>query len=118
LTVRHGEAGSHADFGWQQLTDAILRVARDRNVDRATAYLLWGSFARAKDTLILEHEDDNQNILVLESPHPSPLADGFVGNGHFAATNEFLTAHDRLPIDWALPVPEPGVTTRHTCTEL
>ena len=34
LTVRDGEAGSHADFGWQKLTDAIIRVVRDRNASR------------------------------------------------------------------------------------
>ena len=45
LTVRDGVAGSHADFGWQNLTDAILRIARDRNADDPTVYLLWGSYA-------------------------------------------------------------------------
>jgi len=117
LTVRHGEAGSHAAFGWQLLTDAILRVARDRNADRATAYLLWGAFAQAKSRLILEH-GEHPNLLVLQSPHPSPLATGFVGNGHFAATNDFLVEQGRTAIDWSLPAPAPGVTTRHSCREL
>jgi uracil-DNA glycosylase len=120
LTVRHGEAGSHADFGWQRLTEAILSVARDRNADRPTAYLLWGSYARNSRGLILEEGPNpyNPNVLVLESPHPSPLATGFVGNGHFAAANAFLTEHDRAPIDWSLPVPDPGVATTHRCNEL
>jgi uracil-DNA glycosylase len=117
LTVRHGEAGSHASFGWQQLTDAILRVARDRNAERATAFLLWGAFAQAKSRLILE-TGANPNILVLESPHPSPLTTGFVGNGHFARTNQFLVEGDRTPIDWSLPPPVTGVTPRHSCSEL
>ena len=101
LTVRHGEAGSHKAFGWQNLTDAILRVARDRNAERPTAYLLWGSFARASKTLILEN-GANPNILVLESNHPSPLATGFVGNDHFAAANRFLVDNGRAAIDWTL----------------
>jgi uracil-DNA glycosylase len=115
LTVQHGKAGSHADFQWQPLTDAILRIARDRNKDRATAYLLWGSFARAKSKLILE-TGANPNILILQSNHPSPLATGFVGNGHFAAANDFLVEHGRTAIDWSLPAASGA--TKHSCTEL
>ena len=109
LTVRHGEAGSHEDFGWQSLTDAILRVARERNADQATAYMLWGSFARAA------RPPASPNVLVLESNHPSPLTSGFVGNGHFAAANAFLVENGRSPIDWALPAPTGD--TAHDCTE-
>jgi uracil-DNA glycosylase len=116
LTVRHGEAGSHKDMGWQNLSNAILRVARDRNAHRATTYLLWGSFARAAKSLILEG-GTNPNILVLESNHPSPLATGFVGNGHFTSANKFLVDGGRTPIDWSLPAPAAGVTTAHDCTE-
>jgi len=117
LTVRHGAAGSHADFGWQKLTDAILAVARDRNADDPTVYLLWGSYARAKKSLVLEEgpNPNNPNVLVLESNHPSPLATGFYGNGHFAAANDFFADHGVSPIDWALAAPAAGVTTKHKC---
>lgn len=101
LTVQHGAAGSHKDFGWQQLTNAILRVARDRNAARPTVYLLWGSFARSAKQLVLEG-GANPNILVLESNHPSPLATGFYGNGHFGKANAFLEDNGRAPIDWRL----------------
>ncbi|MEJ7601909.1 MAG: uracil-DNA glycosylase [Kofleriaceae bacterium] len=111
LTVRHGEAGSHASFGWQSLTDAILRVVRERNADQATAYMLWGSFARAA------RPPAAANILTLESNHPSPLTSGFVGNGHFAAANAFLVEHGRSAIDWSLAAPADGVETAHDCTE-
>lgn len=117
LTVRHGVAGSHAAFGWQNLTDAILRVARDRNAARPTVFMLWGSYARAKARLVVEN-GANPNALVLESPHPSPLADGFVGNGHFARANAFLVAGDRTPVDWSLPPPPAGVTPQHSCREI
>ena len=117
LTVRHGTAGSHADFGWQKLTDAILKVARDRNADDPTVYLLWGSYARAKRALIVEEgpNPNNANVLVLESNHPSPLATGFYGIGHFAAANDFFADHGVAPIDWALPAPAAGGTTKHKC---
>ncbi len=120
LTVRHGAAGSHADFGWQNLTDAIIEIARDRNAEDPTVYMLWGSYARAKRTLILEEgpNPNNPNALVLESNHPSPLATGFVGNGHFAAANAFFADNGATRIDWALPPPDAGVVTKHKCTEL
>jgi uracil-DNA glycosylase len=120
LTVRHGVAGSNADFGWQNLTDAILRVARDRNADDPTVYLLWGSFAREKKSLIVDEGPNpgNPNVLVLESNHPSPLATGFVGNDHFATANKFFDEHGASMIDWSLPPPASGVTTAHKCTEL
>ncbi len=119
LTVRHGAAGSHADYGWQRLTDAILRIARDRNADKPTAYMLWGAYAREAKALILEDgpNPNNPNVVVLESNHPSPLATGFVGNGHFAAANEFLVSRGRTPIDWSLPLPDAGATTAHRCGE-
>ncbi|MEO8706848.1 MAG: uracil-DNA glycosylase [Kofleriaceae bacterium] len=112
LTVRHGAAGSHADFGWQSLTDAILAVVRDRNKDQATAYLLWGAFARAKVSLI---GTTNPKVLILEAAHPSPLAHGFYGNGHFAKANTFLVDQGRTPIEWSLPAPAAGTTTKHSC---
>jgi uracil-DNA glycosylase len=41
-------------------------------------------------------------VKILKSPHPSPLATGFVGNGHFASANEFLVDHERAAVDWSL----------------
>jgi uracil-DNA glycosylase len=42
---------------------------------------------------------------VLEAPHPSPLSAhrGFLGCGHFALANAYLSEHHRQPIDWRLP---------------
>jgi uracil-DNA glycosylase len=120
LTVRHGVAGSHKDFGWQPLTDAILRIVRDRNRDQATVYMLWGAFAQAKQPLILGRENGasppaNPKVDVLLSPHPSPLATGFYGNGHFASANEFLVKQGRTEIDWSLPPPGAGATLAPSC---
>jgi uracil-DNA glycosylase len=118
LTVRDGTPGSHKDFGWQSLSDAILRVVRDRNHDLATAYLLWGAFAQAKESLIAGRENGlnpppNPMTTVLKSPHPSPLAQGFVGNGHFGLANRFLVAQGRTPVDWSLPAPAAGEMPAH-----
>lgn len=95
LTVRAGEAASHAGHGWEQFTDAVIRclnVRRDNLV-----FILWGSYAIHKGAFI-----DRNRHLVLESPHPSPLSAhrGFFGNRHFSRANEFLSKHDKTPILW------------------
>jgi uracil-DNA glycosylase len=121
LTVQHGRPGSHKDFGWQSLTDAILRVARDGSQKRATAYLLWGRFAEGKQAIILGQEagatrPPRSNVKVLTSAHPSPLTNGFVGNDHFASANRFLVSAGRTPITWKLPGVR-GAAPSHSCVE-
>lgn len=95
LSVRSGEANSHADFGWHQFTDAVIRAVSER--EKHVVFMLWGAFARKKSVLI-----DTSKHLILESAHPSPLSahNGFFGNGHFTKANEYLIAHSRSPIDW------------------
>lgn len=97
LTVRAGMANSHKGKGWEQFTDAIINAVNAQ--DRPVVYLLWGSNARAKKTLIT-----NKQHLVLETVHPSPLSayNGFFGCGHFVKANEFLANNGLEPIDWQI----------------
>ena len=96
LTVEKNKPGSHRDIGWQNFTDAVIRKLSSRR--EHLAFLLWGNFAKKKKSLI-----DTSKHLVLESPHPSPLAgDGFFGNHHFSRTNEYLNNHGKEPVDWSL----------------
>ena len=55
---------------------------------------------RSKQKLI-----DTTRHLVLKSAHPSPLSAyrGFLGNGHFSRTNQYLKQCGLTPIDWRLP---------------
>ncbi len=96
LSVRSGEANSHADYGWHQFTDAVIRTISER--EEHVVFMLWGAFARKKVALI-----GASKHLILESAHPSPLSahNGFLGNGHFKKANEYLAAHGRSPIDWS-----------------
>ncbi|MFM6923107.1 MAG: uracil-DNA glycosylase, partial [Polynucleobacter victoriensis] len=49
LTVQLNLAASHAQFGWQDLTDALLyRLAKTQS----TIWLLWGAHAQKKKALI------------------------------------------------------------------
>lgn len=95
LTVRAHLPASHANIGWNAVTDAAIKalsVGRENLV-----FLLWGSHARRKAELI-----DRSKHLVLEAPHPSPLSAsrGFFGCRHFSRTNDYLTNHGLQPIDW------------------
>ncbi|MBU6310378.1 uracil-DNA glycosylase [Patescibacteria group bacterium] len=95
LSVESGLANSHAEYGWHQFTDAVIKGVSD--AAEHVVFLLWGSYARKKAHLI-----DSTKHLILESAHPSPLSAhrGFFGNNHFARANEYLVAHGRGAIDW------------------
>ncbi|MBO9576009.1 MAG: uracil-DNA glycosylase [Sphingobium sp.] len=98
LTVEMGQAGAHANKGWERFTDAV--IARVNALDAPVAFLLWGSYAQKKAAFV-----DPARHLVLKAPHPSPLSahNGFFGCRHFSRANEFLDAQGRGTIDWALP---------------
>jgi uracil-DNA glycosylase len=95
LTVRAHQAGSHQNRGWEQFTDAVIRVLSEKKEN--IVFLLWGSYAQRKGEII-----DAQRHLLLQSPHPSPLSAyrGFFGNGHFGKANNYLISKNKQPIDW------------------
>ncbi len=97
LTVRAGQANSHRNKGWEQVTDAVIRHLNER--EQPVVFLLWGANARAKSQLIT-----NQRHLVLTCAHPSPLSayNGFFGCRHFSKTNAFLIQNGIAPIDWSI----------------
>lgn len=98
LTVRAAQAGSHQKKGWEEFTDAVIRVLNKEG--NHIVFILWGAHAQKKGIMIDRHKH-----LVLEGPHPSPLSAyrGFFGCGHFKKANEYLEKHGRKPIDWAGP---------------
>ena len=97
LTVRAHEAASHASFGWEQYTDAILSALNQKTTP--VVFMLWGRFARNKKSLIT-----NKQHMILETTHPSPFSanNGFMGCGHFKTCNEFLKDNGLKPIDWQI----------------
>ena len=98
LTVRAHQANSHRGIGWEEFTDAAIRILDQQ--DRPMVFLLWGRPAQMKKSML--HR--NQKYLILEAPHPSPLSAyrGFFGCKHFSQTNEFLKANGLEPIDWQI----------------
>lgn len=96
LTVRAGVAASHAGLGWQNFTDAVIKLISERC--EGVVFMLWGNYARSKAGLI-----DSGRHLVLQAAHPSPLARGaFFGCRHFSQANAYLIRTGRSPIDWKL----------------
>ena len=66
LTVGRGAANSHAAWGWQRFTDAVL--AAMAALPQPVAFVLWGSQAQKKRPLL----QSAAPRLVLCAPHPRP----------------------------------------------
>lgn len=95
LTVRSGEAGSHAGKGWEKLTDSAIRHLSEER--EGIVFILWGAYAIAKRALI-----DEGRHKVLTAPHPSPLSAhrGFFGSKPFSQANAYLQENGQQPIIW------------------
>ncbi|NNJ89430.1 MAG: uracil-DNA glycosylase [Eudoraea sp.] len=96
LTVRAREAGSHQKKGWEQFTDAVIRLLSEEKT--GLVFLLWGGYAKKKIPLI-----DQEKHHILTSGHPSPLSANrglWFGNKHFSKTNKLLSDQGVATIDW------------------
>ena len=95
LTVRAKSPGSHQNKGWEDFTDAIIKVLNEEKED--LVFMLWGKYAQNKGAII-----NREKHLVLESPHPSPYSAnrGFFGNKHFSKANTYLAEKGLPEIDW------------------
>lgn len=95
LTVRAHQAASHAGRGWEQFTDAVVRIIAERKQE--LVYMLWGSYAQRKGQMA-----DPLRNLILKSVHPSPLSvyRGFFGCRHFSQANAYLESVGKTPVVW------------------
>jgi len=95
LTVRAHKAGSHQGKGWEQFTDAVIRILSEKK--EKLVFILWGNYAKAKGA----HIDRNKH-LVIQSAHPSPFSatNGFFGSKPFSKTNAYLNERNKKPIEW------------------
>jgi len=102
LTVEAGKPGSHAHWGWEALTDELVRAVAAN--DRSVVFMLWGAHAQAKKALI-ETADTESRHLILQANHPSPLSamrppQPFLGCRHFVLADEFLKKNGEKAIEW------------------
>ncbi|KAH8917761.1 uracil-DNA glycosylase [Atractiella rhizophila] len=110
LTVRGGQANSHSKKGWEQFTDAVLKLV-DKHGGRngkGVVFMAWGTPAQKRCAGL-----DKKKHLILQSAHPSPLSvhRGFSGNGHFKKANDWLENKYGVEsvIDWTELKKEDGV---------
>lgn len=102
LTVSAGQAASHTKWGWNQLTDDLVRAVAKRK--QPVVFMLWGAHAQSKEPLI--HQVAQSGLhLVLQANHPSPLSAmrppcPFVGCNHFAMANAFWRQRGESTIQW------------------
>ncbi len=104
LTVEEGRPASHAGWGWEGLTDALIRTAAAHRSPKV--FMLWGAHAQAKRALI----GDGPH-LILTANHPSPLSarrppQPFLGCGHFGQAQRWLAERG---VNWCWDLPLPGI---------
>lgn len=93
LTVEEGQPASHAQRGWEALTDAV--ISHVAGGPRPVVFMLWGAHAQSKRVLIEGIESHRHKVLVAN--HPSPLSalrppQPFIGCGHFSQARDFRAA--------------------------
>ena len=100
LTVRRGQANSHAGKGWEEFTDAVIDLLNQRD-HRGLVFLLWGQPAQRKAASV-----DESKHFVIRTSHPSPLgatktSTPFLGSRCFSRANKCLEQQmNQTPIDW------------------
>lgn len=96
LTVEKDKAASHTNWGWELLTDYIIKVLNMK--EEPVVFILWGNFAKEKAKLIT-----NPHHYIITSPHPSPFSaySGFFGSKPFSKTNDYLVKNNLKSIDWS-----------------
>lgn len=102
LTVEDGQPASHARWGWEALTDALVRAVAQG--PESVVFMLWGAHAQAKKDLIERAATDARHLVLLAN-HPSPLSAmrppaPFLGCGHFALARDFSIRDGKKTIDW------------------
>jgi uracil-DNA glycosylase len=95
LTVEEGKAGSHQGWGWEALTDEVVRMLNQKRNN--LVFVLWGKKAQEMAPMI-----HNLRHLTIEAPHPSPLSAyrGFFGSKPFSRTNDYLRKTGQAEISW------------------
>jgi uracil-DNA glycosylase len=100
LTVERGLPASHANRGWEVLTDAIVRAVLENA--KPVVFMLWGAHAQKMAAKVLAVPGRHA---VLCANHPSPLSalrtpQPFIGCGHFRQANAFLLNSGESTVSW------------------
>ena len=117
LSVRMGEANSHAQLGWKPFVQILIqKLSSSRS---GLVCLLWGGHAQSLE----EYIQNPEQHLILKSSHPSGLgvyktAHPFIypgdqrSCGHFTKTNDCLLAHQQHAIEWVEQTANPELVLK------
>jgi uracil-DNA glycosylase len=105
LSVRLGEAGSHANLGWKGFVDQLISSLALQKPH--LVWMLWGAHAQSKLPLIAAGKDQ----FILQSSHPSGLGvykthqpflepGAKTSCGHFSKANAWLKQIGKEEIIW------------------
>lgn len=101
LTVEAHQPNCHAKKGWEEFTEAVIRIILENNSH--VVLMAWGTPAARR----IEKIQPGKQHLVLRSVHPSPLSAsrGWFGSAHFPKANTWLKDHGIDEVDWNLLPP-------------
>jgi uracil-DNA glycosylase len=105
LSVRLGDANSHAQVGWKSF---VVEIIQTLSLRPHLVWLLWGGHAQSLE----EYIQNPSQHLILKSSHPSGLGVYKTTNpflypgdqkscGHFTKANEYLIIHNMKTILWS-----------------
>ena len=109
LSVEQGLPASHANRGWEELTNGIIRGVASKA--GPVVFMLWGAHAQGRLAQIqaalafAPPPGHPPRHLVLTANHPSPLSalrgpNPYIGCGHFSRANQFLEEQGMAPVVW------------------
>ena len=99
LTVRDPSARSHYGKGWENFTDKVIEILKNKK--EPIVFLLWGTSAKEKIEKFFKNNDHPH--LILKAAHPSFFSvKGFFGCKHFSKANEFLKKNNNDQINWKI----------------
>lgn len=119
LTVYEHQANSHAGWGWETFTAAVMDAAV--HLPQPIVFILWGANAqKLKKKLIVQaavYSEDNKIIrqrkikkAIIQTSHPSPFSvnrpsggtPAFKGSKPFSLANELLVEMGGEGIEWSI----------------
>jgi len=99
LMVQESKPMSCKGIGWETYTDnAIKYLLEHSDLENPLIFVLWGSHAQSKKSIISKYK----GVEIMEASHPSPLSAhiSFNGCGHFQKINQIFESKGQPIIIW------------------
>ena len=97
LSVRQGEANSHAKLGWQEFTDEVIKVLNRQ--PQKIVFILWGGFAQKKACRL----NEAKHCVLARGAPVAALGDQVPRREVFSRANAFLAKEGKEEVDWRVP---------------